>query len=120
MTGGFAGFAAKLRELAKEFEGRGVALKVEYDPDSDSVRVYGEGVSALSRARAGVADASELAYATAEHHPLWGLLYHSSEIASTALERWRGGLTEEDRKEIGWAIRELEHALARAPRQGRG
>ncbi len=54
---------------------------------------------------------AELAYATAEHHPYWNLLYNCSEITSTVLEKWKESLTAEDFSDIDWAIKELNQSL---------
>ena len=62
-------------------------------------------------AKNGINDATELAYTTAEHHPYWNLLYNSSEIANTVLEKWQGKLSVEEIDEIKWAIKELTQTL---------
>ncbi|EPA05388.1 hypothetical protein [Candidatus Nitrosarchaeum limnium] len=54
---------------------------------------------------------SELAYATAEHHPYWNLIYSCSEIANTVLEKWKNNLSKKDIDDIEWAIKELHQSL---------
>jgi len=54
---------------------------------------------------------TELAYTTAEHHPYWNLLYNSSEIASTVLEKWKGSLSDVDFDDINWAIQKINQTL---------
>ncbi|NIT99690.1 MAG: hypothetical protein GWN01_01710 [Nitrosopumilaceae archaeon] len=56
-------------------------------------------------------DVLELAYATAEHHPYWNLLFNCSQISQTILEKWTGELSSEDIDEINWNIRELQASI---------
>ncbi len=111
----FGDFLRDLEGLAREHAGRGLALKVESDPRGCAVRVFGDGATPLSRARSGLADAVELAHATAEHHPLWGMLANSAEIAADVLERWDGDLSPREAEEIRWRIRELARSAERLP-----
>ncbi|MCE2498597.1 MAG: hypothetical protein J4F28_06370 [Nitrosopumilaceae archaeon] len=59
---------------------------------------------------------AELAQSTAEHHPYWGLLYHSSEMADEVLRSWDGALTTSQAEDIRWSIREIESVLDRLVR----
>jgi hypothetical protein len=68
-------------------------------------------MSALSRAKNGLDDVSELAFATAEHHPYWNLLYHASQISKATLEKWNSELTKEELDEIVWSIAELKNTV---------
>lgn len=100
-----------MENLVHEYEKDNTLLKVEKDDESDLIKIFGEKMSALSRARNGLNDVTELAYTTAEHHPYWNLLYNCSEITYTLLEKWDGTLTKEDIGDIKWAIRELDKSL---------
>ena len=107
----FEDFYDDLVVLAEKYEKNNVSIKIENDSDNDIIKIFGEKITALARAKNGIKDANELAYTTAEHHPYWNLLYNSSEIANTVLDKWKGKLSQEDTDEIKWAIKELSQAL---------
>jgi len=107
----FDSFCESLEKLVHEYERDNTLLKIEKDDDSDIVKIFGENMSALARAKNGLNDLSELAYTTAEHHPYWNLLYNCSEIAHTILEKWNDSLTKEEIGDIKWAIKELKQTL---------
>ena len=107
----FEDFYNDLVALAEKYEKSNVSIKIENDSDNDIIKIFGEKITALARAKNGINDATELAYTTAEHHPYWNLLYNSSEIANTVLEKWKGKLSKEDTDEIKWAIKELTQTL---------
>ena len=105
----FSDFYKSLLELVKSFEEKQTMLKVESDLDSHLVKIFGEGVSSLSRAKNGLSDVSELAFTTAEHHPYWGLLYHCAQIAKISLDKWDDDISKEELDEIEWSIAELKN-----------
>lgn len=107
----FKNFYDDLLDLAKKYEQKNVPLKIENDLENDIVKIFGENITSLARARNGLNDVAELAYATAEHHPYWNLLYNCSEIASSVLEKWKESLSEDDLSDIDWAIKELNQSL---------
>ena len=107
----FETFYHDLLEFAKKYENQNVPLKIEKDLENDIVKIFGEKITSLSRAQNGLNDVTELAYTTAEHHPYWNLLYNSSEIASTVLEKWKSSLSEEDFDDIDWAIQKINQTL---------
>jgi hypothetical protein len=107
----FEDFYNDLVLLAEKYEKNNVSIKIENDLDNDIIKIFGEKITALARAKNGLNDATELAYATAEHHPYWNLLYNSSEIANTVLEKWKGKISKQDTEEIEWAIKELTQTL---------
>jgi len=107
----FDTFYNDLIELASKYEKSNIPLKVEKDLEFDIVKVFGENITALARAKNGLNDMTELAYATAEHHPYWNLLYNCSEIANTVLEKWKNQLSKKDTDDIEWAIKELKQSL---------
>jgi hypothetical protein len=106
----FSEFYKSLLQLVKTFEEKNTMLKVEEDAALNIIRIFGENADSISRAKSGLEDVVELAYATAEHHPYWALLYNSSLISKAVLEKWSDDLTEEDLSEIRWMISELENS----------
>jgi len=107
----FENFYDDLLALAKKYELQNVPLKIENDLENDIVKIFGEKITSLARARNGLNDVAELAYATAEHHPYWNLLYNCTEIASSVLEKWKESLSADDLSDIDWAIKELKQSL---------
>ncbi len=107
----FENFYDDLLDLAKKYELKNIPLKIENDLENDIVKIFGEKITSLARARNGLNDVAELAYATAEHHPYWNLLYNCSEIASSVLEKLKTSLSVDDFSDIDWAIKELDHSL---------
>ena len=107
----FDAFYDDLHELVNEHEKKNTPLKVEKDLEVDIVKIFGENVTALTRAKNGLNDVTELAYATAEHHPYWNLLYNCSEIANIVLEKWKSELSKKDTSDIEWSIKELKQSL---------
>jgi len=100
-----------ISEIIKSYEQKNTPVKMQYDPDSDTIKIYGEKASGLQRAKIGLEETMELAYSTAEHHPYWNLLYNGSQILKTILEKWNETLTEEDLKEISWYADEIKNSL---------
>ena len=107
----FENFYCKLLELVNQFETKNVPLKVEKDLENNIIKVFGENVTSLGRAKNGLNDVSELALATAEHHPFWNLLYNCSEISNTVLEKWKDSLSKDDIEDVAWAIKELQQTV---------
>jgi len=107
----FDTFYNDLHELVNKHEKNNTALKVEKDLETDIVKIFGENATALARAKNGLNDVTELAYATAEHHPYWNLLYNCSEIANIVLEKWKSELSKKDTSDIEWSIKELKQSL---------
>ena len=107
----FENFYNDLLKLAKKYELQNTPLKIENDLENDIIKIFGEKITSIARARNGLNDVAELAYATAEHHPYWNLLYNCSEIASNVLEKWKESLSKDDLSDIEWAIKELNQSL---------
>ena len=107
----FENFYHDLLELTKKYEQQNIPLKIEKDLDNDIVKVFGEKITSLARAKNGLNDIIELAYATAEHHPYWTLLYNCSEITNTVLEKWADSLSEDDLSDIEWTLKQLSQSL---------
>jgi hypothetical protein len=107
----FDAFYNDLLELVTKHEKNNTPLKVQKDLESNIVKVFGENVTALARAKNGLNDVTELAYATAEHHPYWNLLYNCSEITNIVLEKWKSELSKKDASDIDWSLKELKQSL---------
>lgn len=107
----FDTFYNELLELVNKHEKNNTPLKVEKDLETNIVKIFGENITALARAKNGLNDVTELAYATAEHHPFWNLLYNCSEISNTVLEKWKSELSKKDISDIEWSIKELKQSL---------
>jgi hypothetical protein len=107
----FENFYNELLELVKRYEKNNIPIKVEKDLENNIIKIFGEQITSLARAKNGLNDVSELAFATAEHHPFWNLLYNCSEISSTILEKWNGALSKKDVNDLEWAMRELTCTL---------
>ena len=107
----FENFYNDLIDLAKKYEQKNIPLKIEQDLENDIVKIFGEKITSLARAKNGLTDVTELAYTTAEHHPYWNLLYNCSEIANSVLDKWKDSLSEDDLSDIDWALKELHQTL---------
>ena len=107
----FEDFFSELKNLIEKYEQKNTMIKLESDMDNDIIRIFGEKFTALARAKNGLGGVTELAYTTAEHHPYWNLLYQSSEIAHTVLEKWKGKLSNEEISEIEWSLKEISQTL---------
>ncbi len=108
---GFDSFYNDLLFLINTHEKNNTPLKIEKDLEANIIKVFGENITALARAKNGLDEVTELAYATAEHHPYWNLLYNCSEITHIILENWKGELSKKDIDDIEWSIKELKQAL---------
>lgn len=105
----FEDFYKSLKELVDSYTKKDLMIKMDADLQSNIIRIFGEGMSSLSRAKSGLGDVSEMAYTTAEHHPYWSLLYHASQISKSTLEKWNSDLTKEELDEMSWSLDELKH-----------
>ena len=106
----FKSFFNELLTLVEKYEKKQVMIKVENEPDYEFIKIFGEKIDSILRAKTGLNDVSELAYTTAEHHPYWALLYNSSEISKTVLEKWNDTISPEEMNEIKWHIKEIENS----------
>ena len=106
----FDNFYRDLMELVKKYE-NDLGLKVESDLDYDIVKIFGLKITSLARAQNGLNDVTELAHATAEHHPYWNLLSNCSEIGHTVLNNWKKSLSSDDVADIEWALKEINQTL---------
>jgi hypothetical protein len=113
MVENFVNFHEALLDLLKTFEQKNVLLRVQSDLDSNTIKIYGEGSGALERAKGGLEEVAELAYATAEHHKYWNLMYNGSQILKIVLEKWNETLTKEELEEIVWYTDEIKNSLGK-------
>ena len=105
----FSDFYESLLQLVKSYEEKNTMLRVEENLESNIIRIYGEKIDSLSRAKNGIEDVAELAYTVAEHHPYWGLLYNCTQIAKIALDKWDDNLSKDELDEIDWSLDELKN-----------
>lgn len=103
-------------KLTDDLQKEGITVKVNINSEAGMIRIYGESSDPLKRAIVGLQEVSELAYTTAEHHPYWGIIYHSIEISKITLEKWEGELTNNEIGELLWRIEEIKGALQRLQR----
>ncbi len=106
----FEEFYQSILELRKLAQENNIHVKIEEELDFQIVKIFGENISALARAKSGLSDVEELAFTTAEHHPYWNLLYQCSQISKTTLEKWEDELTKEEIEEFEWSLDELKNA----------
>tara|TARA_Y100000996_G_scaffold283780_1_gene223979 strand:+ start:1019 stop:1384 length:366 start_codon:yes stop_codon:yes gene_type:complete len=108
----FQAFYEELKLLVEKFEKKQLQIKIESDLDYDSVKIFGEKMDSVTRAKLGVEDAAELAYTTAEHHPYWAILYNCTEITKTILEKWNDEITSEQLDEMKWNLKEIQNTIS--------
>ena len=107
----FEDFFRDLQKLVEKYRNTHSMLKIEPNFDDDIIKIFGEKITALARAKSGVAEITELAYTTAEHHPYWNILYQTSEIITTILEKWKKNISKQDIEDIEWALKEISQTL---------
>lgn len=107
----FEEFFKDLQKLVEKHGKNNMMLKIESNFDDDIIKIFGEKITALTRAKNGIAEVTELAYTTAEHHPYWNILYSTSEIITTILEKWRDKISNKDIEDIEWALKEITQTL---------
>ncbi len=101
----------EIKKLVDHLQEQGITLQVKADQESGIIKIYGEKSDALKRAVAGLCEVSELAITTAEHHPYWGIIYHSGEISRIALEKWDSELNNDELSEMEWRVEEIKGML---------
>jgi len=115
----FDKFHHDLNELVKKYE-TDLGLKIEEDLEHDIIKIFGTKITSLARAQNGLDDVTELAHATAEHHPYWNLLSNCSEIGHTVLNNWKKSLSSEDISDIEWALKEINQTLEKIKNNSNG
>ena len=107
----FEDFYKDLLVLAQKYELDHTLLKIEKDLENDALKIFGEKITSLERAKNGLNDVLELGYSTAEHHPYWKLLSSCSEITNTVLEKWNDSLDGDDVSDIHWHLKEFQQSF---------
>ena len=108
----FKSFFEELLVLVEKYEKKQVMIKIENEPDYEFIKIFGEKIDSILRAKTGLNDVSELAYTTAEHHPYWAVLYNCTEITKTMLEKWHDEITPEELDEIKWNLKEIQNTIS--------
>jgi hypothetical protein len=106
----------RLKSILEELRQEDIAVKLNVDKEAGIIRIYNEGGDQIKRASSGLAETLELAYTTAEHHPYWSMLYNSTEICKTVLDKWESDLSTDQLSEISWRCEEIKMALERLRR----
>ena len=107
----FEKFFQDLQKLVEKYGKSNTMIKVEANFDDDIIKIFGEKITALARAKNGLMEVTELAYTTAEHHPYWNILYQTSEIITTVLEKWGDKISKQEIEDIEWALKEVNQTL---------
>ena len=102
-------FYNDLLKLVSQYDQK-IAIKTEENLDYDSIKIFGEKMDSVSRAKLGLDDVLELSYTTAEHHPYWAILYNCAEISKSLLENWHDNISKDDFDEIKWHLKEIENS----------
>lgn len=106
----FDDFCMEIEGIIGRYPGQ---VKSEKDPDAEILKIFGEGASAIRRARHGLSDVEELAHTAAEHHPYWRMLNAVTEAARIVLDRWDDTISGEDLDRLAWAVSGMSDALDR-------
>ena len=104
-------FYLELCDLINRHLNRGLQLSIRHNVNQDIIQITGPGSTPKGRAADGLDEVLELAQATAEHHPYWALLHHSSEVAYSVLKEWDGSLSADAVEEIEWLVREMDSTI---------
>ncbi len=107
----FLEFYDSLVKLTKSFEQKNFSIRIRPNFDTNTIKICGETTNSVALAKSGLEEIAELAYATAEHHPYWNLLYSCSQILKTTLEKWNDSLTKEELEEILWYTDEMKNTI---------
>lgn len=104
----------KIEECLKSLESvESISTRTAINFESKVIRVYAEGTDQVKLAQSAIEETSQLAFATAEHHPYWAPLYHAVEISRTILEQWDLELSCDQISEMTWRADEIRMALER-------
>ncbi|MDR4511727.1 MAG: hypothetical protein MRJ93_08485 [Nitrososphaeraceae archaeon] len=103
----------RIDSLVNELKNEGIDIKVKSDCESGSLKLYTSNSDILEIARESLKDVLELSYTTAEHHPYWNILYNSSEILNTILERWDTYIDDDQVNEMLWRNNEVRCNLTK-------
>ena len=105
-----SGRIRSLVELFNKEEGASVTISV--DKESGVIRICNqEDTTIVKKASSALSEVLELSYATSEHHPYWGILYHATEISKTILDEWDSNLSKDAISEMSWRADKIKVAL---------
>lgn len=108
----FDSFLISLRNLVNEYE-KQIPIKIEIDEENQIIKIFGQEMSSLGRAKGGLNDTMELALTTAEHHPYWGILYNCCQIIELVLERWNSKISAQELEDISWSLKEIKEIASK-------
>ena len=106
-----------LQTIQRYSDTHNIPIKFRHDAANHIIHIAGPQATPRARAAEGIKDAADLAQSTAEHHPYWGLLYHSVEIAEIVLEMWHDAVSKDHIEDMRWSLREMNTTLDRIARQ---
>jgi hypothetical protein len=95
----------------------GIDIQTKFEKDSGYVGLYTSNTTILKRAKISLKELLELSYSTAEHHPYWNIIYNTSEIAKTTLDKWDENFSHDQIKEMLWRNEEIKNILNRLERE---
>ena len=105
-----SGRIKSLVELFNKEEGASVTISV--DKEYGVIRICNqEDTTVVKKASSALSEVLELSYATSEHHPYWGILYHATEISKTILDEWDSNLTKDVISEMSWRADKIKVTL---------
>ncbi len=116
MDDNFLKLNTEVLSLIKKLEDQGIHFKVHSDESAGLIRISNDKSDSVTLAKTGLEDISELAFATAEHHPYWSLLYNGSQILRIVLDKWNDDLSEEELKEMAWYADEIKNTSTKVSR----
>ncbi|MFB5599374.1 MAG: hypothetical protein ACE5SW_04000 [Nitrososphaeraceae archaeon] len=103
----------RIDSLVNELKNDGIDIKVKSDYESCSLKLYTSNSDILEIARESLKDVLEFSYTAAEHHPYWNILYNSSEILNTILDKWDEYIDDDQVKEMLWRNNEVKYNLTK-------
>lgn len=104
-------FYNEIEKLVDKYTKQGLSLKITSDDESSILCIFGQNTGSLQRAKKGLDDLRELAYATAEHHPYWGILFYMCQIAGITLEKWETEISRDELDQIVWSLDEIRNIV---------
>ena len=105
--------SGRIRSLVELFnKEEGVSVTISVDKESGVIRICNqEDTTVVKKASSALSEVLELSYATSEHHPYWGILYHATEISKTILDEWDSNLSKDAISEMSWRADKIKVAL---------
>ncbi|HEY1211417.1 MAG TPA: hypothetical protein VGE82_00555 [Nitrososphaera sp.] len=107
---------SELKPILQELQKENTTIKISVDKEAGLIKIYTEASDYIKQASSGLEETLELAYTTAEHHPYWLMLYNSTGICKTLLDKWESELSADELSEISWRCEEIKMAVERIGR----